>query len=280
MYIFAKARKFNYNHTLINNEFMKSILFLIFITALSFNSNSQTYVQKNVEAELKNHLKNPYGYFNSRLEQNARLDEMQKTISDLSARNSQLNLEKTQLEDQLSSKDVEINSLKQAKTASMKNRNDQSAYRVQLAVSEKSGPMPDFKEGSVRMANENGKTVYYISGFNSPEEAFNWSQSLRKMNLKGAFVTKYENGVRDHSYDYLKSNNIGSINSYSSQPVNNHSTRQGGINYDKMQDNLYDNASSNETLKSQRSSNSGSTIQVVSPSNAGSGRGRLVIENE
>lgn len=74
-------------------------------------------------------------------------------------------------------------------------------YRIQLGIQNTgigglSSPKP------IAGAMVNGKMVYDIGGFRNPNDAFSLSQELRKLNLAGAFVTRYVNGIRDYAYRY------------------------------------------------------------------------------
>lgn len=107
-------------------------------------------------------------------------------------------------------------------------------YRVQLGVQNSVVPSlstPKMMTGSM----VNGKMVYDVAGFKNPNDAFNLSQELRKLNLGGAFVTRYVNGVRDYSFNYDQSNNSRSYSSYtppaSTRPAPSYNTESGTLNF-------------------------------------------------
>lgn len=78
-------------------------------------------------------------------------------------------------------------------------------YRIQLGV--QNSPIRSLSSPKVMSgAMVNGKMVYDIGGFKNPNDAFSLSQELRKLNLGGAFVTRYINGNRDMSYRYDSNN--------------------------------------------------------------------------
>jgi len=76
-------------------------------------------------------------------------------------------------------------------------------YRVQLGIQNPDNPIYSLsKPKKMSGTTVNGKLVYDIGGFSNPDDAYNLSQEMRKLNLSGSFVTKYINGERDYSFRY------------------------------------------------------------------------------
>jgi hypothetical protein len=75
-------------------------------------------------------------------------------------------------------------------------------YRIQLGVNSGNNLINIGPDHRMNGAYINGKFVYDIGGFVNPQDAFNLSQDMRKLNLAGAFVTRYVNGVRDFNFKY------------------------------------------------------------------------------
>ncbi len=103
----------------------------------------------------------------------------------------------------------EINRLKSAinerdeatKSSSSKSSSQGEEYRIQIGVQNNAlGSLASPKMVAGTMVN--GKMVYDIGSFQNPNEAFNLSQEMRKLNLAGSFVTRYVNGIRDYSYRF------------------------------------------------------------------------------
>lgn len=284
---------------------MKKLQILSLVVLFAQVAFGQYFDKKAVEAELKNYTKNPVMYYNMKTEQTTK-------ISSLEEQNLMLSQQNMKLKQELASIEEKLTALANApKPQIAPTPNENSPYRVQLALSNNGNIMPEFKNSKVQVGTENGKAVYYISGFDNAEEAFNFSQSLRKMNLKGAFVTKYDNGSRDYGYNYLgtagataparkvsggKSRSNMQVEA-STTPVT--TTTKGGYTgvkrlkdneYDALQDKLYGKGSSAnsgnsyETQKTYPTNNGGGNIQVVDPAsnNTGSSAPRksaLVIED-
>lgn len=259
---------------------------LVSISSFLFCSllQAQNYDKSAIESELKGYIKDPMSYHQAKSAQQYRVKELESIISELVAEKEKLNLDLSNAQ----------NAIAEKAEASKQNasRNQGTDYRVQLAVSNRSPVLSQFKNAEVRVANENGNTVYYISGFDSDDEAFDFSQSLRKLDTKGSFVTKYVNSSRDYSYSYTapdKTIRVGGYNgkTSSTKSYNPYSSAS------KLAADPYESNKATEIVLDEngRIENStitqGSTSQgafQVKPSintNSGSGvqRGRLQIED-
>ena len=167
---------------------------LVSISSFLFCSllQAQNYDKSAIESELKGYIKDPMSYHQAKSAQQYRVKELESMISQLNAEKEKLNLDLLNAQNTIADKAASTN--------------QGTDYRVQLAVSNRSPVLSQFKNVELRVANENGNTVYYISGFDSDDEAFNFSQSFRKLDIKGSFVTKYLDGLRDFSYSYTAPN--------------------------------------------------------------------------
>jgi hypothetical protein len=84
----------------------------------------------------------------------------------------------------------------------------------------------------------NNRNVFEISGFNSADEAFQFAQELRIANVPGAFVTKYNGGVREEGYDYLD-NNPKAIANYKSSRFKPSAGDKSNVKYPDSEPNGY-----------------------------------------
>jgi hypothetical protein len=181
---------------------------LVSISSFLFCSllQAQNYDKSAIESELKGYIKDPMSYHQAKSAQQYRVKELESIISELVAEKEKLNSDLSNAQKTIAEK---AEASKQNASS-----NQGTDYRVQLAVSNRSPILSQFKNAEVRVANENGNTVYYISGFDSDDEAFDFSQSLRKLDTKGSFVTKYSDGSRDYSYSYTAPNKTTSYSGY------------------------------------------------------------------
>lgn len=107
-----------------------------------------------------------------------------------------------ELRDEINRLKSAINERDEARTNnSSKSTQQGEEYRIQIGIQNNAlGSLASPKMVAGTMVN--GKMVYDIGSFQNPNEAFNLSQEMRKLNLAGSFVTRYVNGVRDYSYRF------------------------------------------------------------------------------
>lgn len=187
--------------------------YLSILTVLFFASvNAQSYNKKDVIKELKNLQKSPETYYNMKQEQQRATEEMQNKISESKTKISDLMTELSEKDNAIEELKRENEKLKEIKnniTANNSNslgtQNVNSPYRVQI------GRFSSYSMNSylntpkaIVFSNDGMSNVYEIAGFNNADDAFNMSQELRRLGINGAFVTKYNNNVRDRSFDYLR----------------------------------------------------------------------------
>jgi len=198
------------------------------------------YEKSKVVSQLKANLKNPEGYYN---EQKATIERMKSLEDQLKAsiqKNNEFSAEltnKTKAIEELKQENEQIVSA--SGIAFVKNANSSnsfsvggsnnsntptiavvSPYRVQVGIFTNYNmngylqmPKPFYS------SNVNGRNVMEIGGFNSADDAYAFSQELRKLGLSGAFVTKYNGNQRDMSYNYLTNGGNGSYRSASQTPA-------------------------------------------------------------
>lgn len=128
-------------------------------------------------------------------EEHDELAELKRQVAELKSMNEQIRSEYE--------KEVKLNS---------KENTEGVEYRIQLGIQNTRNVLKIGKNNKLKGTYVNGKLVYDIGGFSNPEDAYNLSQDFRKLNLSGAFVTRYVNGVRDFEYTYqiTGTNNSGS----------------------------------------------------------------------
>lgn len=144
-------------------------------------------------------LSNLYGQSSTK---DATITALRNEVISLINVNEELRNEINRMKAILAAKEEALNEVNTKTT----NRSIGEEYRIQLGVQNtaiESLSSPKFLEGSI----VNGRMVYAIGGFQNPQEAYALSLEMRKLNLSGAFVTRYFNGERDYSYKYGSSNN-------------------------------------------------------------------------
>lgn len=189
--------------------------YLSILTVMFFASvNAQSYNKKDVIKELKSLQKSPESYYNMKQEQQRATEEMQNKISDSKTKISDLMTELSEKDKAIEELKRENEKLKEVKnniasnsgnSNSLGTQNVNSPFRVQI------GRFSSYSMNSylnspkaIVFSNDGMSNVYEIAGFNNADDAFNMSQELRRLGINGAFVTKYNNNVRDRSFDYLR----------------------------------------------------------------------------
>jgi hypothetical protein len=189
--------------------------YLSILTIMFFASvNAQSYNKKDVIKELKSLQKSPESYYNMKQEQLRATEELQSKISESKTKISDLMTELTEKDKAIEELKRENEKLKEEKnnlalnasnSNSLGTQNVNSPFRVQI------GRFSSYSMNSylntpkaIVFSNDGMSNVYEIAGFNNADDAFNMSQELRRLGINGAFVTKYNNNVRDRSFDYLR----------------------------------------------------------------------------
>lgn len=254
---------------------------LVSISAFLFCSfiQAQNYDKSVIESELKGYVKDPMSYHQAKSAQQYRVKELESMISQLNAEKEKLNLDLLNAQNTIAEKAA--------------SSNQGTEYRVQLAVSNRSPVLSQFKNVELRVANENGNSVYYISGFDSDDEAFNFSQLFRKLDIKGSFVTKYSDGFRDFSYSYTAPNKTTSYDGQSGKTISTKSynpySSASKLAADQNEINkpaetvidVYGSKIENSTITQGSTSQGAFQVNPATTIKSGSGvqRGRLQIED-
>jgi len=77
------------------------------------------------------------------------------------------------------------------------------SYRIQIGFYDKRDLSHLINDGLVmRYENVDGTIRYSLGDFSSPEEAAEFIQIIRPMRFNDSFVSKYNSGVRDMSFDF------------------------------------------------------------------------------
>lgn len=196
---------------------MKKVNFvpqLFLVLAFSNTLLSQTYDKNAVTNEIKKYLSNPESFYLEQKDAKTRLINYHGTLDSLVTVNEELTTENTNLKSELeyTSKKIQ-NSNNNVNATSYNNNLNRGAngveYRVQMGIFSDKNAVKAFENSSniSTTSYNNISNVYEFTGFPNEHAAFQAAQNMRKIGVNGAFVTKYVNGVRDRSYDYLNRNN-------------------------------------------------------------------------
>ena len=207
---------------------MQYIRIILIIATFYINNTSISqgnYNKEKTVEELEKYLDNPKAYFDmiQKLRKEAReasqnnLSIAEEYISQLNAKDSLIEMYKKKAKNTRSvavDKTTKLTSTANAslpktevekpKTTVEVLANQKMPYRVQIAAfkNDKLKAMLSTPKALMvsSLANRN---VFEVAGFQTAEEAFQFSQELRSSDWEGAFVSKYANGVRVEDYDFL-----------------------------------------------------------------------------
>jgi uncharacterized circularly permuted ATP-grasp superfamily protein len=77
------------------------------------------------------------------------------------------------------------------------------SYRIQIGFYDKRDMSQLIENGLVmRYENVDGTMRYSLGDFSSPEEAAEFIQIIRPMRFNDSFISKYNSGVREMSFDF------------------------------------------------------------------------------
>jgi hypothetical protein len=206
-------------------QYIRIILIVatFYINNISFSQG--TYNKDKTVEELEKYLDNPKAYFDmiQKLRKEAReasqnnLSIAEEYISQLNAKDSLIEMYKKKSKNTRSVAVDKTTKLTPAANASLATTevekpktnievmaNQKMPFRVQIAA---------FKNDKLKAMLTTPKTfmvtslanrnVFEVAGFQTAEEAFEFSQEIRSSDWAGAFVSKYSNGVRVEDFDYL-----------------------------------------------------------------------------
>lgn len=206
-------------------QFIRIILIVATLYTNNISFSQGTYNKEKTVEELEKYLDNPKAYFDmiQKLRKEAReasqnnLSIAEEYISQLNAKDSLIEMYKKKAKNTRSvavDKTTKLTTTANASLAATEVEkpksnvevlaNQKMPYRVQIAA---------FKNDKLKAMLTTPKTlmvtslanrnVFEVAGFQTAEEAFEFSQELRSSDWAGSFVSKYANGVRVEDYDYL-----------------------------------------------------------------------------
>lgn len=190
------------------------VLLLTLFCSKTINAQQLSSEEKNkIKKQLKFYLKNPGVYKKEQDHLTSELAAQTKTLVYLKERaeNAEATLKKLKEENQRLADDNEIKT--QIIADFNKRVNAASSYcqsgefKVQIGKFDKFSLSTYLRRGKcINYELQNGFSVYTIDGFTDAKEAFNMAQQLRRMGMKGAFVTRFVNNRRVQ-YDHLLETN-------------------------------------------------------------------------
>lgn len=181
----------------------KFVTVLFFVIAILFTVDAQKLTKqekKKIKKELKQYRKNPQNYVNMQDQKNEQIQNLTEQVAD-----KRTNLdEKDNLIGELNDTITALR-IKNVELQNKVNSYDhpEMGYRVQI------GYYKVFDLNKYLLSNPkdiysekvDGANRYSVGYFDNLEEARAFRNDLRKMGIKDAFVSQYQNGTRNMKFD-------------------------------------------------------------------------------
>lgn len=185
---------------------MKKILFIL-LTFIAFDGLAQGLTKsekKALKQEIKNYKKSPESYKAMKDKYKGQISDQEKVIEDLSNQLAEARKEQNNLYDSLAACHQQVNALIERE----ENRGKVpmgTVYQVQLGFYEKLDLKSFNREGIMVKAEETGNSKRYVIGhFSNLDDAKKFNRDIQKLGVKDSFVSKYDDGVRDMTFDAEK----------------------------------------------------------------------------
>jgi len=180
-----------------------ALLFVCFATVSEAQTLSKSE-KKILKKELKTYKKNPEDYSSMKEKTKTQLQELNDEIESLKAKLAASNKETQNLSDRYASLEMQYAKLKKSCVTSELPVG--TVYQVQMGYYEYLDLMSfNSKLKSVKAEEIDGGKRYIIGYFDDVMEAVQFSNDIKNLGIKDAFVTEYTNGKRNMSFDALKS---------------------------------------------------------------------------
>lgn len=178
-----------------------SILFLVIAIFFTVDAQNMTKKErKKIKKELKQHRKNPENYVKMQEAKTEQIQELSERVAekrvDLDKKNNVI----SELNDTITA--LRIKNLELQNTVN-KYDHPEMGFRVQIGYYKVFDLNKYLLENPKDIYSEkvDGANRYSIGYFDNLEEARAFRNDLRKMGIKDAFVSQYENGNRNMQFD-------------------------------------------------------------------------------
>lgn len=214
----------------------KILLLLVLVVSFVSQLRSQEYDENKTRAQIEKFQANPKLYYDKIKALTAKLDEANQNtlkvseeyLALLDQKDSIITIYKNQLAkakmnagSKATVTPISTPVVKEpiAPVEPKKQILNESPYRVQLAAFKREDFVNFFTQSTKTFGVERleNRSVMEIQGFNTVEEASEFSKKMRALGFPGAFVTKYDNGVRQEGFTHLSKSGLTSSNAIPSK---------------------------------------------------------------
>lgn len=180
-----------------------ALLFVCFASVAEAQTLSKSE-KKILKKELKAYKKNPEDYAMMKEKTKTKIQELNDEIASLKAKLAASNKETQTLADKYASLEMQYTKLKKSCVTSELPAG--TVYQVQMGYYEYLDLMSfNSKLKSVKAEEVDGGKRYIIGYFEDMMDAVQFSNDIKSIGIKDAFVTEYIDGTRNMKFDALKS---------------------------------------------------------------------------
>lgn len=182
-------------------------LVAFFLVCTATVSNAQTLSKsekKSLKKEIKAYKKSPEKYAKMQDRTKTQIIELGDEVEELKAKLAAMTAEKQELEDKLETLELQNASLKKNGISAALPTG--TVYQVQMGYYEYLDLVSfNAKLKTVKAEEIDGAKRYIIGYFENVMDAVQFSNDVKKLGVRDAFVTQYVDGQRNMNFDALKS---------------------------------------------------------------------------
>ncbi len=159
--------------------------------------------KKTIKKEIKTYKKDPEKWVSMQNRHTRDVQDLSDEIIDLKLKLAAANIEKRALADKLATLEADYTSLKKSIPSTKLPAG--TVYQVQMGYYQYLDLMSFNEKLKIIKAEEiDGAKRYVIGHFEDVMDALQFSNDIKVLGIKDAFVSQYVNGVRNMDYDALK----------------------------------------------------------------------------
>jgi TolA-binding protein len=185
-----------------------TILAIVFVFSIS-TAEAQSLTKKERKAlkkEIKTYKKNPEKWVKMQSKHTAEVTELSGEVATLKAKLAEmerLRAEKMDLADKLAALEAQYAKLKRSMPSTQVPMG--TVYQVQMGYYQYLD-LVSFNEKlkTIKAEEVDGAKRYVIGHFENVMDAIQFSNDIKKLGIKDAFVSQYEDGVRNMTFDALE----------------------------------------------------------------------------
>ncbi len=175
------------------------LILSVFTCSTAFSQKLSKAEKKKLKKEIKAYKKNPVSYKKMKTKAKEEMDERDQTIIELTQQLDQQNIALRETRDSLDALNKRYKNLLAKGSTEIPSG---TVYAVQIGYFELL-QLDEFNSRirTIRAENQDGGKRYVIGYFKSLDQAKSFNEEIKTIGIEDAFVSEYNNGVRNMSFD-------------------------------------------------------------------------------